>query len=62
MFTAPYQETEREDVMTGHYSKSLGAEKYKELLSGSGLTLIEEFDDEGENHYFNAVWLVLKEL
>lgn len=55
LFTAPYQETEWEDVMTGHYSRSLGAERYKELLSAWGLSLIEEFEDEGENHYFNAI-------
>ncbi len=55
LFTAPYQETEWEDVMTGQYSRSLGEEKYKELLSASGLSLIEEFEDEGENHYFSAV-------
>jgi SAM-dependent methyltransferase len=55
LFTAPYQETVWKDVMTGQYSRSLGAEKYKELLSESGLSLIEEFEDEGENHYFNAI-------
>jgi hypothetical protein len=55
LFTAPYQETEWVDIMTGQYSRSLGAEKYNELLSASGLSLIEEFDDEGKNHYFNAI-------
>lgn len=54
LFTAPYQKTEWEDVMTKQPSRSLGAEKYKKLLSASGLTLIEEFEDEGENHYFSA--------
>lgn len=55
LFTAPYKKTEWEDVMTRQLSRSLGAAKYKKLLSASGLTLIEEFEDEGENHYFNAV-------
>lgn len=55
LFTAPYQETEWKDVMTGQCSISLGAEKYKELLSASGLSLIEEFEDEGGNHYFSAI-------
>jgi hypothetical protein len=41
--------------MTEQHSTSLGAEKYKELLTASGLSLIEEFEDEGENHYFDAV-------
>ena len=45
LFTAPYQKSEWEDVMTRKPSKSLGAEKYKELLSASGLTLIDEFED-----------------
>jgi cyclopropane fatty-acyl-phospholipid synthase-like methyltransferase len=55
LFTAPYQETEWEDVMTGKYSRSLGKEKYKEILAASGLSLIAEFEDEGKNHYFNAI-------
>ena len=36
-------------------SESVGARKYKELLTASELSLLEEFEDEGENHYFNAV-------
>lgn len=55
LFTAPYKKIEWEDVMTKQLSRSLGAEKYKNLLSASGLTLIEEFEDEGENHYFNSI-------
>jgi hypothetical protein len=43
------------DAMTGRRSVSLGAEKYKELLSVSGFSLLEEFIDEGENYYFSAV-------
>nr|WKN38854.1 class I SAM-dependent methyltransferase [Tunicatimonas sp. TK19036] len=55
LFTAPYQKIEWKDSMTGQSSRSLGREKYQELLSSSGLSLIEEFEDEGENHYFNTV-------
>lgn len=44
-----------DDAMTGRRSASLGSEKYQELLSASGLSLIEEFEDEGGNHYFNAI-------
>lgn len=55
LFTAPYQKTDWKDIMTGHHSISLGAKKYRELLSASGLSLIEEFEDEGENHYYSAV-------
>lgn len=54
LFTSPSQETEWEDVMTKRYSRSLGGKKYKELLSASGLFVIEEFEDEGENHYFSS--------
>jgi 2-polyprenyl-3-methyl-5-hydroxy-6-metoxy-1,4-benzoquinol methylase len=55
LFTAPAQETGWRDVMTGQYSRSLGAEKYKALLSASGLHVVEEFGDEGDNHYYNAI-------
>jgi cyclopropane fatty-acyl-phospholipid synthase-like methyltransferase len=55
LFTAPYQITGWKDVMTGQHSASLGAEKYKELLSTAGLQVVEESEDEGENHYFHAI-------
>lgn len=54
LFTAPSQETEWIDAMTKLPSRSLGTEMYKKILSASGLQLFEEFEDEGENHYFNA--------
>lgn len=55
LFTAPYKKVEWQDAMTGQPSRSLGGDKYKELLSASGLSLIEEFEDEGENHYFSSI-------
>ena len=55
LFTAPYQQTEWEDVMTGRTSRSLGKEKYRKLLSASGLTVAEEFEDEAGNYYFSSV-------
>jgi 2-polyprenyl-3-methyl-5-hydroxy-6-metoxy-1,4-benzoquinol methylase len=57
LFTAPSQKLKWEDAITEIESISLGAERYKELLSASGLSLIEEFEDEGENHYYHAVRL-----
>jgi 2-polyprenyl-3-methyl-5-hydroxy-6-metoxy-1,4-benzoquinol methylase len=42
LFTAPFRKTIWKDAMTGHYSRSLGAENYKKLISTTGLTLIEE--------------------
>ncbi|CAM3794606.1 bifunctional 2-polyprenyl-6-hydroxyphenol methylase/3-demethylubiquinol 3-O-methyltransferase UbiG [Mucilaginibacter galii] len=55
LFTAPHEQTAWVDAMTGQSSVSLGAKKYKELLSASGLIITEEFTDEGENHYYNTV-------
>lgn len=55
LFTAPSQKLKWEDAITAIESRSLGAEKYKELLAASGLSLIEEFEDEGENHYYHTV-------
>lgn len=54
LFTAPSQKMTWKDAITEIESVSLGAEKYKELLAASGLSLIEEFEDEGENHYYHA--------
>ncbi|SKC14099.1 class I SAM-dependent methyltransferase [Dyadobacter psychrophilus] len=57
LFTASSQKMKWNDAITGIESISLGAEKYKALLVASGLSLIEEFEDEGENHYYHAVKL-----
>lgn len=54
LFTAPSQILKWKDAITEIESISLGAERYKELLAASGLSLIEEFDDEGQNHYYHA--------
>ncbi|WP_229253650.1 trans-aconitate 2-methyltransferase [Dyadobacter sp. NIV53] len=55
LFTAPARKMKWEDAITEIESISLGAERYKDLLVASGLSLIEEFEDEGENHYYHAV-------
>jgi SAM-dependent methyltransferase len=55
LFTAPLYKMEWKDAMTEQLSRSLGAEQYRELLSASGLSIVDELDDEGENHYFNAI-------
>ncbi|HWV30740.1 MAG TPA: class I SAM-dependent methyltransferase [Dyadobacter sp.] len=57
LFTASSQKMKWNDAITKIESVSLGAAEYKELLAASGLSLIEEFKDEGENHYYNAVKL-----
>lgn len=54
LFTAPAQPCAWKDLSTGRRSLSLGARRYKSLLSKSGLTLLAEYQDEGENHYYDA--------
>jgi hypothetical protein len=41
--------------MTGLASRSLGAEEYRRQLSAVGLSVIREYEDEGQNHYFDAL-------
>jgi SAM-dependent methyltransferase len=55
LFTAPLEEVEWKDVMTEQGSRSLGAEQYRMLISASGLSIGEEFHDEGGNHYFSGI-------
>ena len=54
LFTAPSQKMKWNDAITERESISLGAERYNELLAASGLSLIKEFQDERENHYYHA--------
>lgn len=55
LFTAPAQVCTWDDLSTGRPSWSLGEAAYKAELAGAGLTLVGEHDDEGENHYYDAV-------
>jgi 2-polyprenyl-3-methyl-5-hydroxy-6-metoxy-1,4-benzoquinol methylase len=55
LFTSTYKKNEWKDAMTDQHSVSLGAEKYKELLTTSGLLLVDEFEDEGESYYFDSI-------
>lgn len=54
LFTAPAKAVNWIDGMTDLESVSLGAEQYGQLLDAAGLTVSEEYEDEGENHYFDA--------
>ncbi len=54
LFTSPAKPAVWSDVMTGLESISLGAEEYKELLGTAGISVVEEYEDVGENHYFDA--------
>ena len=55
LFTAPLQACEWRDAMTGLRSESLGAEDYRRLLEEAGLVVVNETDDEGDNHYYMSL-------
>lgn len=55
LFTSPAEAVVWKDVMTGLQSRSLGAEEYRRQLSAAGLSVAREYDDEGQNHYYDAV-------
>lgn len=55
LFTAPFDKVEWKDIMTEQLSRSLGAEEYRLLILASGLSVGEEFEDEGGNYYFSGV-------
>jgi hypothetical protein len=40
--------------MTGRETRSLGAEEYRRRLSAVGFFVAREYEDEGQNHYFDA--------
>jgi len=54
LFTSSAKPGVWNDVMTGLESLSLGAERYGELLGAVGISVMDEYEDEGENHYFDA--------
>ena len=54
LFTATAKPAVWNDAMTGGESISFGAEEYRNLLGTAGITVAEEYEDEGENHYFDA--------
>lgn len=54
LFTASAKPTVWRDAMTGLESVSLGAEQYRTQLEDVGISVTEEYEDVGENHYFDA--------
>ncbi|MEX2179552.1 MAG: class I SAM-dependent methyltransferase [Gemmatimonadaceae bacterium] len=54
LFTSPAQVCAWTDVLTGRESHSLGAEEYKAALREAGLMLVGEYQDEGQNHYYDT--------
>ena len=55
LFTSAAKPTVWNDVMTGQESISLGAVEYRKLLGADGISVAEEYEDVGENHYFDAL-------
>jgi 2-polyprenyl-3-methyl-5-hydroxy-6-metoxy-1,4-benzoquinol methylase len=55
LFTSPPEPITWNDAMTGLESRSLGAAEYRRLLSAVDLTVLREYEDEGENHYYDAI-------
>jgi len=55
LFTSPSQAVTWADAITGQRSVSLGAKAYKAILADAGSNLAAEYDDEGRNHYYDAV-------
>jgi cyclopropane fatty-acyl-phospholipid synthase-like methyltransferase len=54
LFTAPTQPGTWPDIMTGRQSVSLGDEAYRIALADAGRSVIAEYVDEGESHYYDA--------
>jgi hypothetical protein len=54
LFTSTVKPAVWNDVMTGLESISLGAEEYKKLLGAAGISVAKEYEDVGENHYFDG--------
>jgi SAM-dependent methyltransferase len=55
LFTATAKPVVSNDAMTGLESISLGAEQYRKLLAAVGISVAEEYEDFGENYYFDGV-------
>ena len=54
LFTSCAQPAVWNDAMTGLESNSLGAAEYRRQLSAVGLSVDREYEDEGQNYYFDA--------
>ncbi|HET7216074.1 MAG TPA: class I SAM-dependent methyltransferase [Terriglobia bacterium] len=55
LFTSTAEPTVWNDAMTGRESRSLGAEDYRRQLSAVGVSVASEYEDEGQNHYYDAL-------
>ena len=55
LFTAPWQTGTWADLLTGRESISLGRDEYVRILAAAGFTVVNEYDDEGDNHYYDVI-------
>jgi len=55
LFTSPAEIGSGTDIMTGREFHSLGAKEYRRRLSAVGVRVTREYQDEGRNHYFDAL-------
>jgi SAM-dependent methyltransferase len=55
LFTSVAKPAVWNDAMTGRKSVSLGAGQYRKLLAAAGITVVDEYEDVGENHYFDGL-------
>lgn len=55
VFTSPSELCAWNDMLTGLESRSLGATEYRRLLSAAGFSVVREYQDAGENHYYECV-------
>lgn len=55
LFTSPSEPIVWKDAMTGLESRSLGAAEYRIELSAAGLAVASEYEDEGQNHYYEVL-------
>ncbi len=54
LFASPVEPVAWNDATTGAESRSLGAQEYRRHLESVGFRLVAEYEDEGQNHYFDA--------
>ena len=54
LFTSCAEPLVWKDAMTGLESRSLGAEEYRGQLLAAGLSVTGEYEDEGQNHYYDV--------
>jgi hypothetical protein len=55
LFTSTAKPHVWNDAMTGLESVSLEAVEYRKLLGAAGISVAEEYEDVGQNHYFDAL-------